>query len=58
MISSGESMIDTAKQLKSMNAKHVFICTTFGLFTNGFAAFDQAYALSRSRYEQIPCLYH
>ena len=44
MISSGESMIDTAKQLKSMNAKHVFICTTFGLFTNGFAAFDQAYA--------------
>lgn len=44
MISSGESMIDTARQLKSMNAKHVFICTTFGLFTNGFAAFDQAYA--------------
>lgn len=44
MISSGESMIDTAKQLKSMNAKHVFICTTFGLFTNGFSAFDQAYA--------------
>ncbi|MFG6369665.1 MAG: ribose-phosphate pyrophosphokinase [Lachnospiraceae bacterium] len=44
MISSGESMIDTARQLKSMNAKHVFICTTFGLFTNGLAAFDQAYA--------------
>ena len=44
MISSGESMIDTARQLKSMNAKHVFICTTFGLFTNGFAAFDQPYA--------------
>ncbi len=43
MISSGESMIDTARQLKSMNAKHVFICTTFGLFTNGFAAFDQAF---------------
>lgn len=44
MISSGESMIDTARQLKSMNAKHVFICTTFGLFTNGFTAFDKAYA--------------
>lgn len=44
MISSGESMIDTARQLKSMNAKHVFICTTFGLFTNGLTAFDQAYA--------------
>ena len=44
MISSGESMIDTARQLKSMNAKHVFICTTFGLFTNGFDAFDKAFA--------------
>ena len=44
MISSGESMLDTARQLKSMNAKHVFICTTFGLFTNGFAAFDKAFA--------------
>ena len=27
-----------------MNAKHVFICTTFGLFTNGFDAFDKAFA--------------
>ncbi len=44
MISSGESMLDTARQLKSMNAKHVFLCTTFGLFTNGFAAFDKAFA--------------
>ena len=44
MTSSGESMIDTARQLKSMNAKHVFICTTFGLFTNGFDAFDKAFA--------------
>lgn len=43
MISSGESMLDTAKQLKSMNAKRVFICATFGLFTNGLAAFDKAY---------------
>ncbi|HAL01975.1 MAG TPA: phosphoribosylpyrophosphate synthetase, partial [Lachnospiraceae bacterium] len=30
MISSGSSMIDTARQLKSMGAKRVFICTTFG----------------------------
>lgn len=43
MISSGESMIDTAKQLKAMNAKRVFICCTFGLFTNGLASFDKAY---------------
>ncbi len=43
MISSGESMIDTAKQLKSMNAKRVFICATFGLFTSGLDNFDKAY---------------
>lgn len=43
MISSGDSMIDTAKQLKEMNAKRVFICCTFGLFTNGLDAFDKAY---------------
>ncbi|MCM1088163.1 MAG: ribose-phosphate pyrophosphokinase [Muribaculaceae bacterium] len=43
MISSGGSMIDTAKQLKKMNAKRVFICATFGLFTDGLAAFDDAY---------------
>ena len=43
MISSGGSMIDTAKQLKSMDAKRVFICCTFGLFTDGLKAFDEAY---------------
>ena len=43
MISSGGSMIDTARQLKKMNAKRVFICCTFGLFTDGLAAFDEAY---------------
>lgn len=43
MISSGESMLDTAKQLKAMNAKRVFICCTFGLFTSGLSAFDTAY---------------
>ncbi|MCR4741179.1 MAG: ribose-phosphate pyrophosphokinase [Lachnospiraceae bacterium] len=43
MISSGGSMIDTAKQLKEMNAKRVFICCTFGLFTEGLDAFDKAY---------------
>ncbi|MDY5701574.1 MAG: ribose-phosphate pyrophosphokinase [Lachnospiraceae bacterium] len=43
MISSGESMIDTARQLKEMCANRVFICCTFGLFTNGLEAFDKAY---------------
>jgi ribose-phosphate pyrophosphokinase len=44
MISSGGSMIDTAKQLKEMGAKRVIICTTFGLFTDGFDKFDKSYA--------------
>lgn len=43
MISSGGSMLDTARQLKEMGAKRVFICTTFGLFTDGFEDFDKAY---------------
>ena len=43
MISSGGSMIDTAKHLKKLNAKRVIICCTFGLFTEGLAAFDIAY---------------
>ncbi|MCM1184699.1 MAG: ribose-phosphate pyrophosphokinase [Roseburia sp.] len=43
IISSGESMIDTARQLKKMKARRVFICATFGLFTNGLDAFDKAY---------------
>ncbi|MBP5223824.1 MAG: ribose-phosphate pyrophosphokinase, partial [Lachnospiraceae bacterium] len=36
-------MLDTAKQLKAMNARRVFICTSFGLFTDGLASFDKAY---------------
>lgn len=43
MISSGGSMLDTAEQLKKMNARRVFICCTFGLFTDGLKAFDEAY---------------
>ena len=41
MISSGESMLDTAKELKRRKARKVFICSTFGLFTNGLAKFDE-----------------
>ena len=43
MISSGESMLDTAKELKERKAKRVFICTTFGLFTDGLDKFDEYY---------------
>ena len=43
MISSGESMLDVAKQIKERHAKRVFICTTYGLFTDGLAKFDEYY---------------
>ncbi|HJA05841.1 MAG TPA: ribose-phosphate pyrophosphokinase [Candidatus Mediterraneibacter pullicola] len=43
MISSGGSMLDVAKQLKERNAGRVFVCTTFGLFTDGFDKFDEYY---------------
>ena len=42
MISSGESMIDVAKELKRRNARRVFCLSTFGLFTNGLEVFDRA----------------
>ncbi|HIV35565.1 MAG TPA: ribose-phosphate pyrophosphokinase [Candidatus Blautia intestinigallinarum] len=43
MISSGGSMLDVAKQLKERNAKRVFVCTTYGLFTDGLDKFDEYY---------------
>ena len=43
MISSGDSILDVAKQLKSRNAKRNFAAATFGLFTNGLDKFDEAY---------------
>ena len=42
MISSGESMIDVATELKKRKAKRIFVIATFGLFTNGFEKFDEA----------------
>ena len=45
MISSGGSILDTSRQLKEkMHASRVFLCTTFGLFTDGLDVFDEAYA--------------
>lgn len=43
MIASGESMFDTARQLKQRKAARVIICATFGLFTNGLEKFDEAH---------------
>ena len=42
MISSGESMIDVARELKKRKANRIFAVATFGLFTNGMASFDKA----------------
>ena len=47
MISSGGSIIDTAGKIKEKGAKRVFLCTTFGLFTNGLEIFDKAYEEGR-----------
>lgn len=44
MISSGESLIDVAVQLKEKGAKRIFAFATFGLFTDGFDKFDKAYS--------------
>ena len=43
MISSGESMLDVARQIKDRGASRVFVCTTFGLFTDGLEKFDDYY---------------
>ena len=43
MISSGDSMLDVAKELKKRNAGRIFVCATFGLFTNGLEKFDEAF---------------
>ena len=43
MISSGESVREVAAALKKRKARKIFVCATFGLFTNGLDSFDQAY---------------
>ena len=43
MISSGDSMLDVAKQLTDRKANRIFCASTFGLFTNGLEKFDKAY---------------
>lgn len=43
MISSGESILDTAKQIKSLGAAKVYLMSTFSMFTNGIEKFQQSY---------------
>ncbi len=43
MISSGDSVIDVANQLKEKGANRIFVFTTFGLFCNGLEHMDRAY---------------
>lgn len=43
MISSGDSILEVASELKKRGAGRIFLCATFGLFTDGMARFDQAY---------------
>ena len=43
MISSGDSILDVAGQLKQRKAKRIYAAATFGLFTNGMDKFDEAY---------------
>lgn len=43
MISSGESMLEVAKLLKDREARNIYMCSTFGLFTSGLEKFDKAY---------------
>ncbi len=43
MISSGESVLEVAANLKSRKANRIFVCATFGLFTSGLDRFDKAY---------------
>lgn len=43
IISSGESMLDIAKELKSREAKRFFAYATYAIFANGLETFDKAY---------------
>ena len=43
MISSGDSVLEVARELKKRKAARIFVFSTFGLFTSGLAKFDAAY---------------
>ncbi len=43
MISSGESVLEVAAELKERKANKIFVFATFGLFTSGLERFDKAH---------------
>ena len=43
IISSGDTALEIARELKSRRARRIFICATFGLFTDGLDKFDKAH---------------
>ena len=43
MISSGDSVLEVAAELKNRRAHKIFVFSTFGLFTSGLDKFDKAY---------------
>ena len=43
IISSGESMLDIAYELKKRDARRIYASATYAVFTNGLAQFDKAY---------------
>ncbi|MBR0106202.1 MAG: ribose-phosphate pyrophosphokinase, partial [Lachnospiraceae bacterium] len=43
MISSGDSVLEVARELKARKCGRLFVFATFGLFTNGLEKFDRAY---------------
>ena len=43
MISSGDSMLDIAREMKNRGARNIYCAVTFGLFTEGVEHFDRAY---------------
>ena len=44
IISSGESMLEVAVELKKRNANKIYCYATYAIFTNGLASFDKAFA--------------
>ncbi len=43
MISSGDSILEVSASLKKSGANRIFLCSTFGIFTNGMEKFDKAH---------------
>ena len=43
IISSGESVLDIAHELKKRNARKIYAYATYAIFTNGLDTFDKAY---------------